>query len=576
MTDLPDFKLDRRRFLQGVAGTAVATTVATALSPALAEPDSPAIVAQMRSQAQMQERTDRSTSAAPASLAVIALNRMGFGPRPGDIAAFNALGANDDARLAAYVEQQLDPAAITDTELDTRLAEAAFTTLDKTLEELWMDHVVNAPDYTTRTMPIRDTERATFIKAMYSKKQLFEVLADFWHNHFSTYGWHYNVAPVFVHYDRDIIRGNLLGNFRTMLEAVGKSPAMLYYLDNFTNSREGPNENYARELFELHTLGAENYLGVMRQADVPVDGQGFPLGYVDDDVYEATRCFTGWTVADSDSGPGGNTGLFLYRDDWHDRFQKNVLKHYFPPDQAQQQDGQDVYDLLASHPGTARYICRKLCRRLINDTPSNAIVQSAADLFIAQKDAPDQLKQVVRHILLSNEFKSTWGGKIKRPFEVIASSLRATNADFTIKHNDGDSDSFLYYYSLIGQQLFNWRAPNGYPDYQEDWQGTTSLVMRWRMINWLVEVTDDASVYRLNVLAQTPANVRSPNALTDFWLDRILGRAIDSADRTEIVEFIAQGRNPDYDMPLDTDTTIQDRLRAMVALIMMSPEFQWR
>ena len=134
-----------------------------------------------------------------------------------------------------------------------------------------------------------------------SRRQLAEVLADFWHNHFNVYGPDSWAAPVWSHWDRVVIRGNALGNFRTMLGQVAEHPAMLYYLDNYTNTSAGPNENWARELFELNTLGAENYLGVKRQADVPVDGAGAPTGYVDDDVFEATRCFTGWTF-DFDTG----------------------------------------------------------------------------------------------------------------------------------------------------------------------------------------------------------------------------------------------------------------------------------
>ncbi len=553
---------DRRRFLQGI-GLAAA---------ALALPH-------RQSQAEEASGVAAFSVAAPTAvppLAVIALNRMGFGPRPGDIAAFNALGATDDARLSAYIDQQLNPGSITDTEYETRLADAAFTTLDKTLEQLWYDHVLNnGGDYTYRTMPMRDTERVTFLRALYSQKQLVEVLADFWHNHFNVYGWHYNVAPVFVHYDRDVIRAHLLGNFRAMVEAVAKSPAMLYYLDNFTNEAGGPNENYARELFELHALGAENYLGVMSQDDVPVDGEGRPIGYVDEDVYEATRCFTGWTVNDSRYA---NTGVFHYDHSHHDRFQKRVLSTTIniPHDQGPQVDGKDVLDLLAFHPGTARYICRKLCRRLISDNPPNSLVQAAADVFQAQKDAPDQLRQVVSFILHSEAFKTTWGAKIKRPFEAVVSAMRAGDADFTIKHGDADSDSFMYYYGQTGQSLFRWPAPNGYADVQEAWQSTTPLIMRWRLVNWLVDQQDDANNYRLDVLGQTPVNVRSANELADFWIARVLGRPMMATDREQIVLFMAQGTNPDIPLPLDTSSSVQSRLRSMVGLIMLSPEFQWR
>ncbi|OUC07227.1 hypothetical protein RY27_16130, partial [Litorilinea aerophila] len=158
-----------------------------------------------------------------------------------------------------------------------------FTALDKSLAQLWADHVQGDQD---RYLPAWEVERATFIRAVYSKRQLVEVLADHWHNHFNVYGFDYWIAPVFVHYDRDVIRGHMLGNFRQMLEAVAQSPAMLFYLDNQSNSGGSPNENYARELFELHTMGAENYLGVRSPEDPAlVDGNGNRVGYIDADVY---------------------------------------------------------------------------------------------------------------------------------------------------------------------------------------------------------------------------------------------------------------------------------------------------
>jgi uncharacterized protein (DUF1800 family) len=337
---------------------------------------------------------------------------MAFGPKPGDLSDFNSLGSNSKDRLYAYIDQQLDPAAIDDSACDARLAEAGFTTLEKSRVELWSDHIVNyGGDYYYRTQPMREVDRAAFVRAIYSRRQLVEVLADFWHDHFNVYGWEYPIYAMFAYYDRAVIRANLLGNFRTMLGKVAKSTTMLYYLDNYTNTRAGPNENWAREVFELHALGAENYLGVRRQSEVPTDEKGRPVGYVDDDVYEATRCFTGWTVANSDSSPGGHTGLFLFRDDWHDRFQKTVLGAFIPADQETTKDGDDVLDVLASHPGTGRHICRKLCRRLIADNPPESVVQSAAALFSEKSEAPDQLAQVVRHILRSTEFRMTWGQK---------------------------------------------------------------------------------------------------------------------------------------------------------------------
>jgi uncharacterized protein (DUF1800 family) len=506
---------------------------------------------------------------APPKAAVIAFNRMGFGPRPGDLTAFNSLGSTTNERFEAYVEQQLDPAGIDDSACDAKIAAASFTTLNKSQAQLWQDHVESHPSWSERMRPFYEIERMAFLRAVHSKRQLVEVLADFWFNHFNVYGYEYWIGPLWVHWDRDVIRANMLGNFRQMLEDVAKSPCMLYYLDNYTSSNAGPNENWARELFELHTLGAENYLGVRRQVDVAVDGMGRPIGYVDDDVFEATRCFTGWSF-DFD------TGLFEYQSDRHDRFQKTVLGTYMPPNQAPLADGRDVLDALAEHPGTARHIARKLCQRLISDDPPQNVVDQAALVFETAKNDPDQLSQVVRTILLSDEFRNTWGQKIKRPFEVVVSAMRAAGANFSFRLDDHESDDLLWMYDQTGQPLFSWRAPNGYSDIKEDWQSAMPRVQLWRLCNWLVDVENDSDIYLMDVVAKTPGSVRTANEIADYWINRILLRPMPAADRARVVEFMAQGFNPDFDLPVDSDRDTRERLRSMVALILMSPSFLWR
>ena len=506
------------------------------------------------------------------SLAGIVLNRAGFGPWPGDLAAFEALGATDDQRLQAWVDMQLDPASIPDVDCDWRLANSGYTTLGKPLGQLWADHVVPSPPWDVRLRPFWETQRATFTRAVYSRRQLNEVLADFWHNHFNVFGEDFNHGPVFVHHDRDVIRPHMLGNFRVMLEAVAKSTAMLYMLDNYTSSVAGPNENFARELFELHTLGAENYLGVMRQDEVPVDAQGRPVGYVDADVFEATRCFTGWSVANGSSG-APNTGAFHYRPTWHDRFQKSVLRVFIPPDQADMMDGAVVLDTLAAHPGTARFVSRKLCRRFIGDSPSQTTVDAIAALFHAQRNAPDQLRQVVRAILLSAEFRATWGAKVKRPFEVMVSAMRAAAAQFPFVLGHPDSDGFAWFFGHAGQQLFNRRSPDGYPDNRDAWLAPNPRVGCWRLCTWLMN-EPGAGTYYLDVVAQTPLAARSANQITDFWIDRVFGRVLSAAERTAAVTFMAQGADPAAALPWND--AVKHRVRALVGLLFWSPEFLYR
>lgn len=504
-------------------------------------------------------------------ISIIALNRMAFGPRPGDIAAFAALGDTPDVQLEAYVEQQLNPSAIDDSECDAIIAQQGFQTLDLNLAQTWRAYTMKEGEENKdndRLLPIREVEKAAFLRAIYSKRQLTELLADFWHNHFNVFGWNRWEGSTFRLYDRDVIRANMLGNFRTMLEAVAKSPAMLYYLDNQSNVGGDPNENYARELFELHAMGTENYLGVIADTaenyDLIYDDEGNPRGYVDDWVYGATTCFSGWQV-------NTETGQFEFNESAHFPFQKFVLGQQIQPFQ-KEKDGRDVLDLLVNHPGTARHIARKLCRRFISDNPPESVVQAAADVFRANLNAPAQLKKVMRTILLSDEFKTTWGEKIKRPFEYAVSLMRSINYDFD------PVDSFFWRYDPAGQPLFAWPAPNGFPDLKESWLGTMSLLQRMRLCNFLMDWKypkdgPNAEKRYFRPSEQTPNLLLTPRSLVDYWANRILGRTLPPTAYEEIVDFMANGRNPTQDMPRED---IDERLRYMIALIFMSPTFMLR
>ena len=569
--------LDRRSLLKSLG----LTTAVAGAAPALAVAQHPESSSRVAMRRPGKASSGMRAPALPAA-SVIALNRMGFGPRPGDIGLFNGLGANDQERMAAYVAQQLDPDSIDDSFMESRIAAANFASVglssdpDTYLAILWDWYVNdNAPGgENSSSIPRDELIQATFIRAVYSQRQLVQVLADFWNNHFNAYidisSW---VRVAMPHMDM-VIRNNLLGNFRAMLGIVARSTAMLRYLDNYTSSNAGPNENYSRELFELHTLGAENYLGVMQQNQVPLDGQGRPIGYVDADVFEAVRCFTGWSFSNGTSGDG-DTGLFYYRPEWHDRFQKHVLGTFIPQDQPDMKDGDDVLNALASHPGTGRYIARKLCQRFISDSPPQSVVDAAATVFTSQWQAPDQIKHVVENILLSDEFLAAWGEKIKRPYEIAVSALRAGKATFTPGVDSGDTSSFFWRYDGAGQRLYGWPAPNGYPDMKGAWKSMTPRVMSWRLCGWLIEFTDDFDGYYLDVVGQTPGIVRSANALADFWIPRILGRSMETEDREQVVQFMAQGINPDFDLNLDDEKT-RERLRSMVGLLFMSPDFLWR
>jgi uncharacterized protein (DUF1800 family) len=263
--------------------------------------------------------------------------------------------------------------------------------------------------------------------------------------------------------------------------------------------------------------------------------------------------------------PGvGQSGRFLYYEPWHDRFQKRVLARELPSDQGPMQDGRDVLDMLAAHPGTARHIARKLCRRLIADNPPAAVVDEAARVFTANVAAPDQLAQVVRAIVLSDAFRTTWGKKIKRPFEAVVGALRATEAEFY------PDDGFIWFFNQTGHLPFAWPAPNGYPDLRQDWTSTMSLLQRWRVVGGVLEGWVERT--KVDAVGATPANLRTPAALADFWIARLLGRPMSGAGRDEVIAFIAQGRNPSYEL---TPEQIAERLPSLVGLVLASPDFQW-
>jgi len=500
---------------------------------------------------------------------VIAMNRMGYGHRSGDWTHFQELGSNAAERFAGYVEQQLYPANIDDSDCDAILAAQNFQTLNKSRQNLWLQHQrAEGLEWWERILPITETQIATYIRAIYSKRQLQEVLVDFWHNHFNVYGWDTPSASTWVAYDRDVIRANTFGNFRKMLGAVSQSIPMLYFLDNISNTAGGPNENYARETFELHTMGSENYMGVIKAIGpngeylhpAPPLPDGVASQYIDEDVYNATLIFTGWRL-DND------TGLFRFDDAEHHKYSVNVLGKVVQSGLGLA-SGDALLDMLAFHPGTARHIARKLCRRLISDNPPETVVQAAADVFYAQRNASDQIRRTVRTILMSPEFRSAWGEKIKRPFEFIVSAMRATSAGFAW------SDSLDWRIDGLGQPLFGWRPPDGYPDHKEAWSSTMPMLQRWRFINWIIDSwKNNADALRVNIVGQTPADQKTPTALVDYWSRRILARNLPPEERAPIIAFMAGPRNPDAEMPAEE---IAERVRFMVALILMSPSFQWR
>ena len=522
------------------------------------------------------------------ALAVRVLDNLGYGATTASIAEFNALGSDDVTRMTRYVDAQLDWQSIDDSALETRLTNAGYTTLGKSLSKLWADHVAPDPAWEIRMRPAWEVQRAAFVRATYSKRQLREVMVNFWHDHFNVTVDDFSAGPVYPHFDRDVIRANAFGNFRRMLEAVAQSTSMLYYLDNVSNTRAGPNENYARELLELHSFGAENYLGFMDPFQVPPcpEDTSYPIGYTDNDVYEIASAFTGWTVKNGHwEFPTENDGTFVYRTTWHDAGPKYVLGKYIYPEQAALKDGRDILDRIASHPRVARFICKKLVRRFFADDPPQALIESAATIFRANWQAPDQIRKVLRHILLSDAAYTSWGEKNRRPFEAVVAALRVLGSDWTLRVGNSASDDFMWRMGATGNEPYAWPAPNGYPDTGVAWSGSNSFAMTWRLLNRLGEAADGGAQI-VPILAATRAGLPiaqwTATKLVDYWCNRILGYLPVAARRQALIGFMAQNGNPDSFVIADDDVWAasdlkhhynQQRLRSMVSLILMTPEF---
>jgi uncharacterized protein (DUF1800 family) len=507
------------------------------------------------------------------------LNRLGYGPRPGDVARVRGLG------IAAYIERQLDPRRIPDPELEQALG--AYRVLGLSTVELVREYPPPTAEVRQRLasgemsrrdmMEIYPTERrpvvvttqmqaARITRAISSERQLEEVMVDFWFNHFNVYAQKGAVRWMLPAYERDAIRPHALGRFRDLLLATARHPAMLFYLDNWLSTRadlvlgSGPNagrrlglnENYARELMELHTLG--------------VDG-----GYTQQDVVEVARCFTGWSIDRPQQGGG-----FIFRPRAHDRGAKRVLGHVIPAGGGQQ-DGERVIDILVRHEATSRFISTKLARRFVSDDPPSALVERVATTFRA---SGGDIRAVLTTIFTSPEFWSAAAhrAKIKTPLEVVASAVRALDgriepAGAGPAGTGGGGVALARAVGSLGAPLFEAQPPTGYPDRAEAWVNTGALLARMNFALGLAH----------NRFPGTRVDVggflggvdrRQPDQVLDRLLAVVLHGEV--SDRTRAV-LAAQLESPEI-----TRTTAYDRVpketdvEKLAALVLGSPEFQRR
>ena len=436
--------------------------------------------------------------------------------------------------------------------------------MDRPLKDAWgLTGYSKKYSYQEGGRPVAEMKFFALLRAVYTRWQVHAVMCEFWNNHFSVNGGDFNVGLCLPTFDREVIRKHALGNFQALLEAVAKSPAMLWYLNNKSSKTGGANENYARELFELHTMGRDAYLNTYYNhwKDVPRNGQGMPVGYIDQDVYEAARAFTGWTVADGSvekfGFPVEVTGEFLYVDAWHDQYQKRVLANEFEPYQPAMTDGLKVLSLVARHPATAKFICKKICTRLVYDDPPEQLVASTAKVWLKNAEKEDQIARVIKHIVTSSAFIKNTKKKTKTPFELLVSYVRATGMEF--------SPTYDLFSSLddAGQKLFGQFTPTGYPDNATYWTGTYTMWMRWKLIYALTENRYKTGILDKNILFED--NVFSNEAFVRHWARKLLGTVSESF----IVNLLlALKLNPSANM------TDEKSARKAIAMIAMSPDFQ--
>jgi uncharacterized protein (DUF1800 family) len=477
------------------------------------------------------------------------------------------------------------------------------------IQEMYQKYNLGRPQQISQQL-----NASRIIRAVYSEKQLQEVMVDFWSNHFNVFANKQSVRWFLPEYDRDVIRPNALGNFKDLLLATAKSPAMLYYLDNFQsvaeqkpqdltqqrnrleqlknnpraqerfkqnqgltdeqfqerlkqmeqrmnqaqNNRRGINENYAREIMELHTLG--------------VDG-----GYTQKDIQEIARAFTGWTITDprgyrnASSVTGMNTrrenrmaqqmglpediesGKFVFVDRIHDKGEKMILGQKV--NEGGINDGLKVIDILAHHPSTAKFIARKLAVKFVNDNPSDALVGRVADAFTK---SDGDIKSTLRALFNDPEFYApeNYRAKIKTPFEVVVSGIRTIGAET-------NGMAIQQMLAKMGEQLYNWQAPTGYPDTAEDWVNTGALLERMNFAVALASNRIPGTKADLSKLG-TPSSDKAK--LLDNYLNVILDGEVSEATKSSLLKQL--------DQPLPEPTMGNNNAMAMENASMQRPNGQ--
>ena len=515
-----------------------------------------------------------------------ALNRLGFGPRPGQVEQIEKTG------LENWIQAQLYPENIGDPVVEARLAQLPTLRLSAAalLDQYPPQDVaakrlgIKVDEYQKRlqelakqpggaqSLPFKDPNEivnelleAKIIRAVYSERQLAEQLCDFWFNHFNVFVYKDTDRWYLIPYERDAIRPHVLGKFRDLLEANAKSPAMLFYLDNSSSAdplafdrlkahpvhprpgeklpqlgpRRGLNENYGRELMELHTLG--------------VDAR-----YKQEDVIEVARAFTGWTIESPRENPA-----FYFDERIHDPDPKRVLGKKIKGGGIK--DGEQVLDLLAKNPHTAHHIALQLAERFVSDDPPPALVARMAKTFEKSKG---DIRAVMTAMIYSPEFwsRAAFRAKVKTPFELVASTARALGADVD------QPLQLAQWVARIGEPLYQCLTPNGYSDKAAAWVSTGALLNR---VNFAVALTGNkvrGAQVDVNSLVGADAGNNAPLALERVETEFLAGQVSDTTRATlenEMKEPRVLGARLD-------DPVTQVNVGLITGLVLGSPEFQKR
>lgn len=439
------------------------------------------------------------------------VRRVTMGVELNDVALARQLG------FAGFLEYQLNADAIDDSACDAAVA-ARMPLLSQNYAQL------KTADGGEVANQLSD---AALFRAATSKRQLKERMVEFWTDHFNiSLNKVGSLLPVDT---RTVIRTHALGKFPNMLRASAESAAMLGYLDQNSSRTPTPNQNYAREIMELHTLG--------------VDG-----GYTQNDVEQLSRILTGWSY-------DGN-GIFLYRRTYHDRTAKTFLTTSFPAmastatDQQMKSEGDLALTMLVNHAATARFISTKMARWLLAYDPPPAVV----DATIATYNATGgDIKAMIRVIMTGKNLMAA-PAKYKRPFHLAASTLRAMNAEIT------NIRSARQRTELMEMPSYYWEQPDGYPDRVEWWSGLVTL--RWNWATYL-SIQNSGTTVRVNSVSSFRTPQDNAAGVVSQIGQRMFGGEMSATLQTSLLAYLRAGTYNDT------------RVRETIALAASSQDFQW-